>query len=51
MLSKITVVLIGLTIANFIYETVTRRNKWSEAIERTIFQAIAIIIFAMTAYH
>ncbi len=51
MLSNIIMILIALAIANFLFETVTKRKKWSEAIERTIFQAIAIIIFAITAFH
>jgi len=51
MFSKILVISVSLAIANLIYEVITRRNRWSEAVERTIFQAIAIIIFAMTTYH
>jgi len=37
---------IALTIANFIFEGVTEK-KWVRAIDRSIFQAIALLVYVL----
>lgn len=50
MLGKLFIAWSGLAIANFIFELISDK-KWGEALDRSIFQAIAIIVFAITMCH
>ncbi len=36
---------IGLTLGNFLYQALTRKNNWQQATERSFFQLIAIVTF------
>ena len=46
MVEQVILLGIGLTIANFIFEGLTRK-QWSLALDRSIFQAIALFVYVL----
>jgi len=46
MIERIVPLWIALTIANFIFEALTRRQWW-QAVDRSIFQGIALIVYTL----
>ncbi|GEM_PF-6320551 len=45
-MEKVVPVWIALTVANFIFEALTRRQWW-HAVDRSIFQGIALLVYTL----